>query len=234
LVASLARREDEGGAGRPVEPSASSAAAAHPGAGGADPARPPETNVDATMEAGEPNHAGNAGGASVWYLWTAPATGNAEFDTIGSGFDTLLAVYTGASVDQLTLVAQNDDYTSAKWTSQLGFPAIALTGTGGIVHRSMLGATKEAGEPNHAGNAGGASVWFRWTAPADGQWRFYTTGSSFNTLLAVYTGSSVDKLTLVGSNDDVAATDKSSSVTIVARGNTTYWITTSSDRPAAA
>ena len=31
---------------------------------------------------------------SVWYVWTAPATGTATFDTIGSGFDTVLAVYT--------------------------------------------------------------------------------------------------------------------------------------------
>ena len=33
------------------------------------------TNVGATMEAGEPNHAGVVGGKSVWYSWTAPATG---------------------------------------------------------------------------------------------------------------------------------------------------------------
>src|ERR1019366_2566373 len=26
---------------------------------------------------------------SVWYAWTAPATGPAEFNTIGSGFDTV-------------------------------------------------------------------------------------------------------------------------------------------------
>src|SRR6185437_7525339 len=43
-------------------------------------------------------------------------------------------------------------------------------------------------------------------------------------LLAVYTGDSVGALSLVGSNDDVSATDKSSSVTFVARADTTYWI----------
>src|SRR3954452_20085540 len=46
------------------------------------------TNVDATKEAGDRSHAGNSGGGSVWYKWTAPANGNASFDTIGSGFDT--------------------------------------------------------------------------------------------------------------------------------------------------
>ncbi len=75
------------------------------------------SNVGATAEPGEPDHAGNPGGpyASVWYLWTAPSDGFVEFDTEGSAFDTELAVYTsapgtnGPSVTNLTLVAQNDD-----------------------------------------------------------------------------------------------------------------------------
>ena len=57
------------------------------------------TNVGATKQAGEPNHAGNTGGKSVWYTWTAPTTGTATIDTLGSSFDTLLAIYTGSSVD---------------------------------------------------------------------------------------------------------------------------------------
>ena len=56
------------------------------------------TNVGATKQAGEPNHAGNAGGASVWYKWTAPVTGTATVSTAGSNFDTLLGVYKGTSV----------------------------------------------------------------------------------------------------------------------------------------
>ena len=53
------------------------------------------TNVGATKETGEPAHAGNAGGHSVWWTWTAPTTGTVTLDTLGSSFDTLLAVYTG-------------------------------------------------------------------------------------------------------------------------------------------
>ena len=49
------------------------------------------TNIRATIESGEPNHAGNAGGASIWYNWTAPASGSVTIDTIGSTLDTLLA-----------------------------------------------------------------------------------------------------------------------------------------------
>ena len=67
------------------------------------------TNKAATKEVGEPNHAGDAGGRSVWYRWTAPATGTATFNTCGSDFDTLLAAYTGTAVNALALVAGNDD-----------------------------------------------------------------------------------------------------------------------------
>ena len=68
------------------------------------------TNIRATKEAGEANHAGNAGGASIWYTWTAPHSGQVTFNTVGSSFDTLLAVYTGTVLNGLTPVAANDDY----------------------------------------------------------------------------------------------------------------------------
>jgi Ca2+-binding RTX toxin-like protein len=67
------------------------------------------SNIDATKELGEPDHAGDAGGASVWYRWTSPASGTATVDTCDSPLDTLLGVYTGASVSTLTEVAGNDD-----------------------------------------------------------------------------------------------------------------------------
>src|SRR5262249_53321951 len=105
-------------------------------------------------------------------------------------------------------------YTGANGPANDDFDnGLPLSGIGGIFTKSSLGATEEPGEPNHAGNPGGASVWFHWTAPGDGQWRFYTQGSKFNTLMAVYTGDSVGAMTLVGSNDDVSATNTSSSVT---------------------
>ena len=67
------------------------------------------TNVAATKETGEPDHGGNSGGSSVWWTWTAPSSGTAAVDTIGSGFDTLLGVYTGSSVSALTTIASDDD-----------------------------------------------------------------------------------------------------------------------------
>lgn len=67
------------------------------------------TNLDATEESGEPTHHGVGGGKSVWWTWTAPASGNVEINTAGSGFDTVLAIYEGSRVDDLTRLASNDD-----------------------------------------------------------------------------------------------------------------------------
>jgi subtilisin family serine protease len=68
------------------------------------------TNVGATGERGEPNHAGvSLPLASVWYRWLAPLSGPATVDTFGSDFDTTLAVYTGNTMAGLVEVAANDD-----------------------------------------------------------------------------------------------------------------------------
>jgi hypothetical protein len=80
--------------------------------------------------------------------------------------------------------------------------AWVLTGSAVTTNGVSTGASKEAGEPNHAGNQGGRSVWFRWTAPASGQIRVDTSGSGFNTLLAVYIGNAVTALTPIVSNND--------------------------------
>jgi hypothetical protein len=80
--------------------------------------------------------------------------------------------------------------------------AILLTGNSGASAISTTNATKEYGEPYHAGDAGGKSVWWNWQAPADGVLALTTVGSSFDTLLGLYTGASVNSLTTVASNDD--------------------------------
>ncbi|MGA2749679.1 MAG: Ig-like domain-containing protein [Verrucomicrobiota bacterium] len=55
------------------------------------------STVGATKEAGEPNPAGQAGGASEWYIYTAAIGGTLHVDTIGSTFNTVLGVYTNSS-----------------------------------------------------------------------------------------------------------------------------------------
>ena len=86
------------------------------------------TNVDATGEAGEPDHAGVNFGISnlidsVWYEWRAPADGTVTINTLGSNYDTSLAVYTGSAVNSLTEVASNDDFSLLQ--SQVNFSVIA-------------------------------------------------------------------------------------------------------------
>ena len=102
--------------------------------------------------------------------------------------------------------------------------ATTLTGTNGSVTGSSIGATKEPGEPAHAFNAGGASIWFSWQAPISGAVTFDTIGSDFDTLLGVYTGSSVSSLTVVASDDDIGGGIYQSLVQFVASAGTTYKI----------
>ncbi|PWU20550.1 MAG: hypothetical protein C5B50_03695 [Verrucomicrobia bacterium] len=101
---------------------------------------------------------------------------------------------------------------------------IAIVGAVRTVTGSNLGATKEAGEPNHAGNAGGASVWWTWTAPSNGTYAVTTRDSSFATLLGVYTGTSVSALTTIASNDEGPNMGTASLVAISATGGTAYQI----------
>jgi hypothetical protein len=95
------------------------------------------SNVLATKEPGEPNHAGDPGGASVWFRWTAPQSDPVILSTCNPPQDgsigalTLLAVYTGAAVNALTPVASNDNGpgapTCGNFLSLLKFQAVAGT-----------------------------------------------------------------------------------------------------------
>ena len=219
------------------------------------------TNVEASKEADEPNHAGNSGGASVWYRWQAPNSGTAIVGTCDSNFDTLLAVYTGATVSALSAVVSNDDSCGAQ--SEVSFNANAgttyriavdgysgatgavaleldfytppandnfanaelLSGSSDSASATNVLASKEAGEPNHAGNSCGASVWYRWQAPATEQVWIHTCDSDFDTLLAVYTGTVVSGLSPVASNDDEGPVcGARSRVSFPATAGTTYHI----------
>ncbi|HET9593077.1 MAG TPA: hypothetical protein VFP17_09195 [Solirubrobacterales bacterium] len=57
-------------------------------------------NWNASKEAGEPEHEGNPGGASVWYRWTAPATGLVHLSACCFA-NPLVGIYTGTTVDSL-------------------------------------------------------------------------------------------------------------------------------------
>jgi subtilisin family serine protease len=136
------------------------------------------SNTDATKEPGEPLHAGNAGGASVWWNVTVPSSGTLTLTTEGSDFDTLLAVYTGTSVSSLTPIAANDDHGFHLW-SRVEFQAaagttyrIAVDGWAGATGSVALGHaftpfTVPAAPTGVTAVAGNAQATVAWTAPSD-------------------------------------------------------------------
>jgi hypothetical protein len=223
----------------------------------------PESSRFASKQMGEPDHAGNPGGASIWFKWTAPRSGPVSLSTCGSNFDTLLTVYTGSSLAGLNPVQSNDDAGgSCGFQSRASFDAtagvsykIAVDGKGdaqGLVHlgidgrpanddlgkaRALLAAlprtasgstalaTKQPGEPDHAGVPGGHSVWFSWTPSRSREVSVDTCGSDFDTLLSVYTGSDLGSLTPIASNDNGSgACAPASSLTFDAIAGTEYKI----------
>jgi hypothetical protein len=85
------------------------------------------TNAGAGSEAGEPRHANQPGGASVWFSWTANRSDDVTVETTAASFDTVVAVYRGTAVDDLTRVAANDDGPSGGPLSGARFHANAGT-----------------------------------------------------------------------------------------------------------
>jgi uncharacterized repeat protein (TIGR01451 family) len=110
---------------------------------------------------------------------------------------------------------------------------LILTGNSGAASGINILATKEAGEPAHAANAGGKSVWWKWTAPAAGQVSLDTHGSSFNTLLAVYSGSAVGGLAPVAGNDNDGSANNNSGLLFQAQAGAEYEIAVDGNNGAA-
>jgi hypothetical protein len=93
------------------------------------------TNVGATKQFGEPNNPVSTGSTkSVWYQWQAPATNTVTIDTIGSGFDTIIGVYTGSSLNGLSIVASNDDNEDPNTTEHEVTSSVNFTATQGTTY----------------------------------------------------------------------------------------------------
>ena len=124
----------------------------------------------------------------------------------------MLATLSGVST--LPTVPANDDFVAAQ----------AVTGTAGATTGTNVNATKELGEPDHADEAGGASIWYRWVAPSNGRLTLSTGGSAIDTLLGLYTGSTVSTLNTIASNDDDQSLRTSRVSDQPVTSGTTYWI----------
>ena len=106
------------------------------------------TTEGATREQGEPDHYTSnpddadwwEGDHTVWYRWTAPASGSTTIDTCQANIDSILAVYTGSEIDNLSRVADNNnDFCGGGWGSKVTFNAqggttyhIAVGDAGGL------------------------------------------------------------------------------------------------------
>lgn len=222
------------------------------------------TNNGATLESGESVF--HSSTKTVWWRYRAPFSGRVTMHTCGSNFDTALTVFTGTSVNALSMVVHNDQATFGPCAStnrsavsfnatfdtvyyiqvygfanNTGFIALnveqpfpcldnfadasVLSGTSGAVGGTIVGATGQAGEPNHAANSTPLnSVWCRWTAPMTGAAEFEVTQSSFDTTIAVYQGSAVNALRLIAHNDNQAPLVNRSLVTFAAVAGQTYYI----------
>src|SRR5262249_41173375 len=71
------------------------------------------------FEHGEPKHAGFEGGHSLWWKFTPTVDGVLNLNTTNSAIDTLLGVYVGEFVNQLTVVGSNDDAVPGSGYSEL-------------------------------------------------------------------------------------------------------------------
>jgi hypothetical protein len=79
--------------------------------------------------------------------------------------------------------------------------ATTLNGPSGTATGDTTEAIFEQGEPGPVPRlyqSASRSVWFRWTAPADGSATFDTAGSSFRTRIGIFTGSTLTSLTPIG------------------------------------
>lgn len=143
--------------------------------------------------------------------------GQTYYVQAGGYYDSVAGTVSRGSLQvHLRIRPVNDDFAAAT----------TLTGASGTVTGNNVNASKETGEPLHGGNSGGSSVWWQWTAPSDGQATLDTLGSTADdTLLAVYTGTSVSGTALVAENDDIVVGENAKSrVTFPATAGTTYRI----------
>ena len=98
--------------------------------------------------------------------------------------------------------------------------ATTLSGGSGIVQASSHRA--EGDRPVSEADQGGRSIWFRWTAPSDGDAAFDTAGSGFDTLLGVFEDDG--RFARLASGDDAAPGVLTSRAALRVRSGRTYLI----------
>jgi len=105
-----------------------------------------------------------------------------------------------------------------------------LAGQSDGVTATNANCAREAGEPRILSFTGGTSLWYRWTAPQSGRFQFAAFSSDFDPLLAVYTGTALNALTLISASDNSGTgnSQTSSLCAFDAVAGTTYLVTVDS------
>ena len=120
-------------------------------------------------------------------------------------------------------VPANDNFASAQ----------IITGCSGSVTGTTIGATRQSGELGHLsevdpGGSGSRSIWYQWQPPVSSVVTISTAGSRFDTILGIYTATSVTSLSgaIVGQHDDADFDndDRTSRLSFTANSGTTYRI----------
>jgi hypothetical protein len=177
-----------------------------------------ESNGAAGLQVGGDTLLGTAAQNGTTWTYSFDTTGLADgkYTFYVTATDSNNVIGAAASTTfQVTLPAPaNDSFANAT----------VLTGNSATATGNNATATKEPSEPNIAGNQGGKSVWYAWTATSNGMVQINTEGSNFDTLLGVYTGTAVSSLTTVAQSDDVSRRDLTSAVSFTATAGTTYYI----------
>jgi len=105
--------------------------------------------------------------------------------------------------------------------------ALPLSGITVSTSGSNVGATFESGETEHNSefpDTGGSSIWYRWQAPLDIVTTVSTDGSNFDTVMSIYTGTTVTGLSFIAGDDDSDGPGSFSSASFAATAGTTYHI----------
>ena len=106
----------------------------------------------------------------------------------------------------------NDNFTNAE----------GRVGLAAFVSGSNIDASIEVGEPQP--NTTDSTVWYSWQAPTSTTVNIFTDGSPFDTVLAVFTGTSITQLVDIADNDDEGGSSTDSLVTFGGSEGTTYFI----------
>lgn len=107
--------------------------------------------------------------------------------------------------------------------------ALQLTGSTPAPPRVNWVATAETNEQSHATQAPGASLWYTWTAPIAATFTVTTSGSDFDTVLAVYRVVA-GQLFSAGSNDNETPALRTSRVSFPAAAGEQYFFAVDGNR----